>query len=45
MEEITALEYFKFNFGYGNKDRTNTVEQSLYAEISNLRTTYFEFPE
>ena len=44
-EEGTALEYFKFNFGYGNKDRTNTVEQSLYAEISDLRTTYFEFPE
>lgn len=44
-EEGTALDYFKFNFGYGNKDRTNTIEQSFYAEISDLRTTYFEFSE
>lgn len=40
--EGTDLDYFKFNFGYGNNDRTNTVEQSFYAEISNLRTTFFD---
>ena len=44
-ENLNALEYFKFTFGYGKNDRSEWLEEEFLAEISNLRTTYFEIPE
>lgn len=41
-EDLNSLEYFKFTFGYGKNDRSEWLEEEFLAEISNLRTTYFD---
>ena len=40
----TALDNFYFVFEYGNLEKTETMLETLFLEVSNLRTTSFDLP-